>query len=292
MRLFFIFLTLLILTACSKPEVNKLTLVVPQLTNPFFKQLADAAQQQATKLNIELRVKESDGASVTELDKVSQSLDWGTQALLIVPSKSNNSVHSIRLANSRDIPVITIDRNVNDGVSNSHIASDNLAGGRLVGEFISAMSKGKGSVAQLVGPRDSSVTLARSQGLTEVIENTELTLLESYFAGFSRNKAKQVTLELLHKHPNLTAIFAHNDEMALGALDAIRQLKTDLILVGFDGTRPGVAALSQGLMDATIAQQPELMGQLAVTQAYKLLSGEKITDFLPVDLKLIQRPGL
>ena len=90
-------------------------------------------------------------------------------------------------------------------------------------------------------------------------------------------------------HPNVQAVFAQNDEMALGALRAVQASGKKVLIVGFDGTQDGIAAVKRGKLGATIAQQPELIGELGVETADKVLKGEKVAEFIPVPLKLVTK---
>lgn len=91
---------------------------------------------------------------------------------------------------------------------------------------------------------------------------------------------------LLQGNPDIQAVFAHNDEMALGAIEAIRSSGKEILVVGFDGNEDAVKAVQAGDMSATIAQQPELIGKLAVQAARDILNGKKVEKTIPAPLKL------
>ena len=106
---------------------------------------------------------------------------------------------------------------------------------------------------------------------------------------FARDKGRQVAETLLQAHPEANAIYAHNDEMALGAIKAIEAAKRDIIVIGFDGTDDAVEAVNDGSMLATVAQQAGMIGALGVETADKILKGEEVPEYTPVPLKLIQK---
>ncbi len=108
-------------------------------------------------------------------------------------------------------------------------------------------------------------------------------------ADFDRTKGLNVTENLLASHGAAKAVFAQNDEMALGALRAIKAAGKDIIVVGFDGTDDAVKAVKGGKLAATIAQQPDKIGELGVETADKLLKGEKVEAKIPVPLKVISQ---
>jgi ribose transport system substrate-binding protein len=114
-----------------------------------------------------------------------------------------------------------------------------------------------------------------------------LELLASQPADFDRTKGLNVMENLLASNPDVQAVFAQNDEMALGALRAVQASGKDVKIIGFDGTDDGIAAVMRGDLAATVAQQPELIGSLGIETADKILKGETVEAYIPVPLKLI-----
>ncbi|MCG6506948.1 substrate-binding domain-containing protein, partial [Vibrio parahaemolyticus] len=88
-------------------------------------------------------------------------------------------------------------------------------------------------------------------------------------------------------NPDVQAVFAQNDEMALGALRAVQASGKNVVIVGFDGTDDGIAAVKRGKLAATVAQQPDMIGALGVETADQMLKGEKVDEYIPVPLKII-----
>ena len=107
-------------------------------------------------------------------------------------------------------------------------------------------------------------------------------------ADFDRTKGLNVMEDILQGQSNIDAVFAHNDEMALGALKAIEASGRDIKIVGFDATADAVKAVKEGKMAATVAQQPALIGSMGVDAVSKILAGESVPEYLPVSLKLIK----
>ncbi|WP_163577013.1 substrate-binding domain-containing protein [Halomonas faecis] len=195
----------------------------------------------------------------------------------------------MRTANASDVPVITLDRSANSGTIVSHIASDNVAGGELAAEFIIERLGGEGQVVQLEGVPGASATRDRGEGFMAGIEGaTDIELVATQPANFNRSEGLDVMENLLQAHDGIDAVFAQNDEMALGAQRALQAGGLDeVVLVGFDGTDDGIQAVKDGKMAATIAQQPARIGELGVTTADRLLKGESVESNVPVPLQLI-----
>ncbi len=269
---------------------DAIALVISTLDNPFFVTLKEGAEKQAKALDYDLVVLDSQNDPAKELANVEDISVRGVKVLLINPTDSDAVGNAIAVANQKKLPVITLDRAANKGQVVSHIASDNTAGGEMAGNYI-AEKLGKGAkIIQLEGIAGTSAARERGAGFAKAAQAHDFKILASQPADFDRSKGLNVMENLLTAQPEVQAVFAQNDEMALGALRAIQAAgKKDLVLVGFDGTDDGVKAVKGGKMAATIAQQPEKIGEIGVQTADKVLKGEKVEASIPVELKLINQ---
>ncbi|EPS2709399.1 ribose ABC transporter substrate-binding protein RbsB [Cronobacter turicensis] len=267
---------------------DTIALVVSTLNNPFFVSLKDGAQKEAEKLGYELVVLDSQNNPAKELANVQDLTVRGTKLVLINPTDSDAVGNAVKMANQAKIPVITLDRMAAKGDVVSHIASDNIAGGKIAGNYIAKQAGDGAKVIELQGIAGTSAARERGEGFKQAVEAHNLNVLASQPADFDRTKGLNVMQNLLTAHPDVKAVFAQNDEMALGALRALQTAgKTDVMVVGFDGTADGVKAVQDGKMTATVAQQPEQIGVIGVQTADKVLKGEKVRARIPVDLKLV-----
>lgn len=276
----------------SAPAMAKdaIALVISTLDNPFFVTLKEGAEKQAKALDYDLVVLDSQNDPAKELANVEDISVRGVKILLINPTDSDAVGNAIAVANQKKLPVITLDRAANKGQVIAHIASDNTAGGEMAGNYI-AEKLGKGAkIIQLEGIAGTSAARERGAGFAKAAQAHDFKILASQPADFDRSKGLNVMENLLTAQPEVQGVFAQNDEMALGALRAIQAAgKKDLVLVGFDGTDDGVKAVKAGKMAATIAQQPEKIGEIGVQTADKVLKGEKVEASIPVELKLINQ---
>lgn len=266
-----------------------IALAVSTLDNPFFVTLKDGAQKKADELGYKLVVLDSQNDPAKELANVEDLTVRGVKVLLINPTDSEAVVNAVKMANRNKIPVITLDRGAVAGDVVSHIASDNVAGGKMAGDFIAQKLGSGAKVIQLEGIAGTSAARERGEGFKQAIDAHKFDVLASQPADFDRTKGLNVMENLLASKGDVKAVFAQNDEMALGALRAIKAANKDVLVVGFDGTDDGVKAVETGKMAATIAQQPDLIGALGVVTADKLLKGEKVDAKIPVDLKVISQ---
>lgn len=266
-----------------------MALVVSTLNNPFFVTMKDGAEQKAKDLGYDLIVLDSQNNPSKELSNVEDLTIRGVKAILINPTDSDAAGNAVAVANKANIPVFTLDRGANKGKVESHIASNNVAGGKLAGEFIAKQAGNKAKVIQLEGLSGTSAARERGEGFAQAVKQYNFEVLASQPADFDRTKGLDVMENLLEAHPDVKAVFAQNDEMALGALRAVKSSGKSVLIVGFDGTEDGINAVKRGLLGATIAQQPALIGALGVETADKVLKGEKVESYIPVPLTVVTK---
>ncbi|NHB91902.1 ribose ABC transporter substrate-binding protein RbsB [Photorhabdus cinerea] len=267
---------------------DTIALVISTLNNPFFVTMKDSAQKEANKLGYNLIVLDSQDNPAKELANVQDLTVRGTKLMLINPTDSDAVGNAIIMANNAKIPVITLDRIANKGSVVSHIASDNRRGGKIAGNFIAEKLGNGVQIIQLEGITGTSAARERGEGFNKVAQEHKFNVLTSQTADFDRTKGLNVMQNLLTAHPDVQAVFAQNDEMALGALRALQTAgKSDVLVVGFDGTEDGIKAVQGGKLGATIAQRPDQIGIIGIQTADKVLKGEKVDAIIPVELELV-----
>jgi ribose transport system substrate-binding protein len=266
---------------------DTLALVLSTLNNPFFVSMKEGAESKADQLGYKLIVLDSQNDPSKELSNVEDLVVRGVKAILINPTDSDAVSNAIRIANKASIPVLTLDRGATNGDVVTHIASDNVAGGEMAGKYISEKIGKNARVIQLEGIAGTSAARERGEGFMKAVKSEGMELLASQPADFDRTKGLNVMENMLASKPNTQAVFAQNDEMALGALRAVRASGKDILIVGFDGTDDGIAAVKRGMLGATIAQQPALIGEIGVESAVKVLKGEAVVKNIPVPLMMV-----
>lgn len=270
----------------TEDEGATIGLIVSTLNNPFFVDLRDGAQAKADEVGATLLVLDSQDDSAIELSNMEDLITKGVDLILINPTDSDAVGKAVALANEAGIPVITLDRAANSGDVVCHIASDNVAGGKLAGEFIIEQLGGAGKVVELEGVPGASAAIERGEGFNAAAEG-KLEVVARQTANFNRDEGMSVMENILQAQPEIDAVFAHNDEMALGALKAITAAGRDILVVGFDATEDALAAVAEGTMGATVQQLPKEIGGAGVEQAMKVLAGEEVEASIPVDLSLV-----
>lgn len=270
------------------PKDLKIGLSLSTLNNPFFVSVKDGALKIAKESGAKVIVSDARDDAATQANNMSDFIQQGVDIILVNPVDSDAISTSVIAANEAGIPVIALDRNSKGGKLLSIVASDNVKGGEMAAEFI--IDKiGKGSdVVQLEGIPGASATNERGKGFTN-IANKNLNVVSSQSADFDRAKGLTVMENILQANPNIKGVFCQNDEMALGALEAISNVgkKDQITVIGFDGTEGAISSIKEGNLDATVAQQPDKIGELGVKAAFKYFSGEKIPSNIASPLKLV-----
>lgn len=276
----------------KKAEDIKIGLSISTLNNPFFVTLRDGAEETAKEAGYKMVTSDAQDDPSTQLSDIEDLLQQGIDVLLVNPVDSDAISSAIALANDANVPVVTVDRNAEGGEVVTHIASDNESGGEMAAEYITEQLEDKGDVVELEGISGSSSTRERGKGFHNIVDDMDdIDVVANQSADFDRTKGLSVMENILQSKGKIDAVFAHNDEMALGAVEALegQGMLDDVIVVGFDATDDAVAAVEEGRMDATIAQQPDLIGESAVEAAGKIAKGEEVDEFIPVELQLVKK---
>lgn len=277
-----------------------LGLSVSTLNNPFFVSLRDGAKNAAEELGVNLVVADGQDSVSKQTSDIENLVSRGVDAILINATDGEAVVPAVEEANAAGIPVLAIDRGISGGDVALYVASNNVTGGKMAAHYTAAKMALQGKIVMLEGIPGTSAARERGQGFTEVISSLpDLEIIASEPAGFAQNDGYEVMQNILTAQSEIDAVFAQNDLMALGALQAIEgaDREDEMFVVGFDAIDPAIQAVEKGRLSATIMQQPALMGSMGVKKAVNLLEGEievpeGETKFVPVPLKLITQDNL
>jgi ribose transport system substrate-binding protein len=285
-------------TPDSKPRV---ALVLKTLNNPFFIDMQRGAEEAARRLDVDLVVQAAERE--TDVEKQMQIIENLIQArvgaLAITPSGSREVVPAVGKANEAGIPVVIVDTRLDAkaaadaGVRTaSFVGSDNYRGGQIIGEFLVKASGGHARVAILEGIPGHDTGDQRVRGFRDAVQgNSHVQIVASQTANWERDQGFTVFQNMLQANPSIDTVFACNDMMALGAIEAIRSAgRTGKIRVlGFDAVQDARKAIEAGTMSATVAQFPDEMGRVAVESAVKALKGEQVPPESGVRIELVTR---
>ena len=256
--------------------------------NPFFVTLAEGAKKAAKQAGVPLTVVDASDDATKQVSDIEDLVSKNVSVLIVNPVDSDAVTGAVEAAIAKGVRVISVDRVVNGVDIDCQIASDNVAGAELATQYIVDTLGENVKTAELVGTSGASAAIDRSQGFHNIADK-KLKVVASQTADFDRTQGMTVMENMLQADSSIQAVFAGNDEMALGAVEAISGAKKDVLVVGFDATDDAIEGIRQGRMGATIAQQPDLIGSTAVENAIRLTKGESIPKEIPVEVTLITK---
>ncbi|MFD1934396.1 MULTISPECIES: substrate-binding domain-containing protein [Nonomuraea] len=272
----------------------KIGMSVSTLNNPYFVQLRAGAEEEAKKLGVPLTVTDAQNDASQQVNQVQNFTSQNMKAIIVNPVDSDAAAPAVKAADRVKIPVIAVDRGVNGAEVAQTVASDNVAGGKLAAQELAKQMGEKGKVVVLQGVPGTSASRDRGQGFSEGIKAfPNIQVVAQQPADFDRTKGLDVMTNLLQSNPDISGVFAENDEMALGAIKALgAKAGKEVKVVGFDGTPDGLKAIQAGTLAASIAQQPKLLGQQAVDNAVKVAKGESIQKVVAVPVKVATKENI
>ncbi|MFF5209344.1 substrate-binding domain-containing protein [Streptosporangium sp. NPDC000396] len=272
----------------------KIGMSVSTLNNPFFVQLRKGAEDEAKKQGVALTVTDAQNDASQQVNQIQNFVSQSMKAIIINPVDSDAAAPAVKAAERSKIPVIAADRGVNGATVAQTVASDNVEGGRQAAQELAKQLGEKGKVVVLQGVAGTSASRDRGKGFAEGIKAyPNIQVVAQQPADFDRTKALDVMTNLTQSNPGITGVFAENDEMALGAIKALgAKAGKEVKIVGFDGTPDGLKAVKEGTLNASVAQQPGLLGQQAVQGAVKAAKGEKLEPTLAVPVKVVTQANV
>ena len=266
---------------------NVIGFSVSTLNNPFFVTLTEGARKAATENNVELVVVDAGDDAAKQTSDIEDLVSRNVGVLIVNPVDSDAVAPAVKSAMSQGIKVIAVDRGVNGVDVDCQIASDNVAGARMATEYLMDLVGEGAKVAELQGVPGASATIDRGAGFHQVADQS-LQVAASQTANFNRAEGMTVMENILQSDGTIKGVFAHNDEMALGAVEAVAASGKDIKIVGFDATDDAQKAVKDGKMAATVAQKPDKMGETAIGTAVKIMAGETVEKSIPVEVELIK----
>lgn len=261
----------------------------PGSGNPFWASVEKGAQDAAKELGVDLVIlaPPQEGDVQAQVNQVEDQIAKGVDGIAIAPADPNALASVLADAISSGVPVVFIDTmGSNEGVT--FIGTNNENGAELAANYIcDKVAKGS-DVAILTGVETQSTALYRRDGATKGLKACGLNIVAIQTAEWDTAKGRSVTEDIITKNPNIKAIFGSNDNMALGAIQALNDADMgDVVVVGFDATPDAAASVKAGGMSATIAQFSYNMGYMGVENALKLSNGETIPDNIDTGTVLV-----
>jgi ribose transport system permease protein len=278
----------------SASATPKMGLSLSTLNNPFFVQIRAGAQDEAKKLGVDLTVTDAQNDASQQANQLQNFTSSGFDSIIVNPVDSDAASNSVKAADKAKIPVIAVDRGVNNASVDTLVASDNVVGGELAAKTLADKLGGQGKIVILQGQAGTSAARERAAGFAQGLKAYPgIQVLAQQPADFDRTKGLDVMSNLLQAHPDVQGVLAANDEMALGAIKALgSKAGRSVQVIGFDGTPDGLTAVKNGTLYASVAQQPTMLGRIAVDNALKAIKGDKVAPAVKVPVKVVTKANV
>lgn len=275
---------------------KKIGVTLLTLQHGFYQQLRKGLESAAQERGYDLMVTSGEFDAARQANQIDEFLVQKVDALVISPCDSRGVGPSIEAANKANIPVFTADiANASGrGTVVSHVASDNVGGGREAADLLSAALSSQGEIAILSHPEVTSVS-DRVRGFKERLkEEPGMKIVAELSAEGKRDKAVKVMEDILQAHPKLAGVFAINDDSALGALAAVEAAGKvgDIKIVGYDATEEARVRVDQRKLVGEVAQDPERIGQLTVEAIDDYFHGKTPAAVIPVPVYAYVRSAI
>lgn len=280
-------------TATAAPTDTKelvIGLSMNTQTNPFFVDVKDGVQKAADEHGIKLLITDAQDDPTIQQKDIENLIIKKPDAIIIDTCDSDAIVTSVEACNDAGIPVFTMDRQANGGVVISHIGYDAIKSGKIAGQFLVDKLGGKGNIVEIQGIMGTNVAQNRSAGFNEIISaNPDMKIVATQVADFDRAKAMTVMENILQANPKIDGLYAANDEMLLGALEAIEAAGRldEITMIGCDAIDDTLQAIKDGKVEATIAEPPFFLGKAILNTAFDYLSGKTVEKSIILDNSLV-----
>ncbi|MCP4380412.1 MAG: sugar ABC transporter substrate-binding protein [Hyphomicrobiales bacterium] len=273
------------LVVSASAQDMKLSFIVKDMTNPYYWRMGEGAKKAAEDMGIDLTFVSAkvNGDIEGQIAVVEAELVKQPDAIVLVPMNGTALIPKVMEANNLGIPVITADTRVDDGPANveTFVGLDEKESFKGMAEWVVEQLGGTGKVAILEGFRGSSTAELRLEGMKEVFDAHDgIEVVASISADWDREKGLKAAEDILQAHPDVNAIVGSNDQMALGAVQAVKGAGKldDILIVGDDAIPSALSALKAGELDATIDGNTDKVGYEAVKAAYEHVKDGKALE--------------
>lgn len=259
-------------------------------TNPFFVDVKDGVQKAADEKGIELHITDAQDDPATQMKDIENLITKQPDAIIIDTCDSDAIVASVEACNDAGIPVFTMDREANGGEVVAHIGYDAVKSGKIAGQYLVDTLGGKGNIVEIQGIMGTNVAKNRSDGFNSIIkENPDMKIVACQVANFDRAQAMSVMENILQANDHIDGLYCANDEMLLGALEAIEGAGRldEITMIGCDAIDETIEMIKNEKVEATIAEPPFFLGKAILNTAYDYLQGKEVESTVILDNELV-----
>jgi len=295
-----VILLLLLITGCNQSEkskkndANKIVIGISMLSmqNEFIVNISDEMQKKAEELGAELIIVDAERSPLKQIEQIESFIAQKVDVIILNPCEYEASSPAVTKALAANIPIV----NVNSATKvqpTAFVGSNDIESGRIAMKFIAEKLGGKGNIVMIQGLNGQAAQIQREQGAKEILEEFPgLKMIAQQTADWDRSKSMDLMQNWIQSYgTKINAVFAHNDEMGLGAVKALQDagLKDKVIVVSIDAIADALQAVKKGDLDATVFQDAKKQGAGAIETAVKIAQGKKVEKELLIPFKLLTK---
>jgi ribose transport system substrate-binding protein len=268
------------LSSVAQPKDVTIGLAVANLQADFFNQIKQSVEAEAKVKGVTVVTVDAKGDSSTQVSQVQDLITRGIKALIYIPAGATAAGVPVKAAKAANIPVICVDRTPPDAPGDTFIATDSVSAAKTLGEYVGKITGGKGKIGILQGQLGTTPEQDRDKGFNEALNDfpgLEVVAKQPSKA-WMQDEGFAIGQDMLQRHPDITVFFGRADALALGAARAVKVTNVDhkVVVVGFDGDVAGLKAVRDGTLQATMTQQTQGMGRLALNSALDVINGKTL----------------
>ncbi|MGI8906257.1 MAG: ABC transporter substrate-binding protein [Candidatus Sumerlaeaceae bacterium] len=251
--------------------------------NPWRTAETNSIKSEAEKRKVSLKFSDAQGKQENQIQALKAFIAQKVDAIILAPVVETGWEPVLKQAKQAKIPVVLVDRGVkvsDESLFATLIASDFIDEGRQAAEWLSRKTNGKANIVELQGTPGAAPAIDRKKGFEQAIaKHPEMKIIKSQTGDFTRSKGKEVMEAFLKSEKDITAVYAHNDDMALGAIQAIeaagKKPGKDILVVSIDGMKAAIEAVAEGKINCTVECNP-LLGPAAFDAAEAAIAGKEL----------------
>jgi ribose transport system substrate-binding protein len=268
------------LSSVAQPKDVTIGLAVANLQADFFNQIKQSVEAEAKAKGVTVVTVDAKGDSATQVSQVQDLITRGIKALIYIPAGATAAGVPVKAAKAANIPVICVDRTPPDAPGDTFIATDSVSAAKTLGEYVGKITGGKGKIGILQGQLGTTPEQDRDKGFNEALNDfpgLEVVAKQPSKA-WMQDEGFAIGQDMLQRHPDITVFFGRADALALGAARVVKVTNVDhkVVVVGFDGDVAGLKAVRDGTLQATMTQQTQGMGRLALNSALDVINGKTL----------------
>lgn len=277
--------------------VKKITVGVTMLSmqNEFIVKVSDEIEKKAQEMGVELVVVDAERSALKQVEQVESFIAQKVDAIIINPCEVEASSPAVAKALAAKIPIINVNSETST-LPSAFVGSDDVESGRIAMKFIAEKLGGKGNVVMMHGYMGQAAQIKREQGAREILKQyPNLKLIAHQTGEWDRAKSMSLMENWIQSYGrDINAVFAQNDEMGMGAVNALMAagMKDKVIVVSIDAIPDALQAVKKGTLDATVFQNAEQQGANAIETAIKIVKGEKYEQQMLIPFQLVTQDNV